>query len=412
MRVLFAGSCSTFFLVPLVQALKKVDPNFSASVIGLNNPAGEIQAHEAAVFEELIPYPSENISGSKVERLKESLKLISKKNGSSKVLKLLASGQLKSAITNAETELVQNANNAEITRLSEPFDLVHVHYLKHSNLKLASNFDARKTLLSFWGSDLLQDEGDEARALKIELMEKINLITVQNEDLAQIIALKYGWKFKSKIRTNLFLPNSEVLKSIADSSKEEARAFLNQFGEIENQKKVIVTGYNPNPQSQQLEILKQLQQVSESEFSKKHHFLFTFIYSKGGQREEMIETVKAMGCSFSIVDRYLSDHEMGLLRKATDIYLHFPQTDAFSTSLLEHLYAQNTVVTGSWLPYGKHRVNEIFFREIESIDELSNEHLLESEKSQLNTEKINALIAKEKTAETWLKIYSEAQIEV
>lgn len=409
MRVLFVGSCSTFILVPLVKELKKIDPNFSASVLSLKNPAGDIQEHEAAVFDELISYPSEKINGSKLQRLKQALGLITKEHRFTRVLKLLVNGKLRAALTNAESELIQIANNKAINTLSQGYDLVHVHYLKHSNLKLALNFDTGKTLLSFWGSDLLQDEDTEARLLKIEMLEKANLVTVQNEDLAQIIAIKYGWKFRNKIRTNLFLINLEVLHSIAQAKKSDARAFLNKFGSFDDHKKVIVTGYNPNPQSQQLEILKQLKHIADKDFSDKYHFLFTFIYSKGGQREEMIQTVQELCCTYSIVDRYLSNEEMGLLRKGTDIYLHFPQTDAFSATLLEHLYAQNTVVTGSWLPYGKHRVNQVFFKELESIQNLSILNLDFDDQSQINPDKIDSLLAKEATAENWLSIYKEAQ---
>ncbi|MGB1032405.1 MAG: hypothetical protein ACPGWM_07310, partial [Flavobacteriales bacterium] len=233
MRVLFIGTCSSFFLVPLVRALKKNDPNFFASVLGLKNPAGELQDAELNVFDEIIDFPSRKLMGSKWQRLMQALQLILKQKRFGYLFWQLLKGNIKDAITNAESELIQDLNNKALTKLGSAYDLVQVHYLKNSNLKLASNFDSSKLILSFWGSDLLQDEDSNTRRFKREMMEKAVLITVQNEDLAQTIAVKYGWTFKEKIRSNLFLPNQAVLQSIAKANKSEARNFIRGFGELD-----------------------------------------------------------------------------------------------------------------------------------------------------------------------------------
>ncbi|MGB0423142.1 MAG: hypothetical protein ACPGED_02410, partial [Flavobacteriales bacterium] len=76
---------------------------------------------------------------------------------------------------------------------------------------------------------------------------------------------------------------------------------------------------------------------------------------------------------------------------------------------LEHLYANNVVVTGTWLPYGKHRVHGVQFKEIEKISDLKADDLNMNQSYKDNQSRIDELIKSEKTAQNWLNIYKEAQ---
>ncbi|MEO0404813.1 MAG: hypothetical protein AAF193_08080, partial [Bacteroidota bacterium] len=94
------------------------------------------------------------------------------------------------------------------------------------------------------------------------------------------------------------------------------------------------------------------------------------------------------------------------LRRATDIFIHLPQTDAFSNTLLEHLYAENLVILGTWLPYGKHRTFGVRYREVEHPNDLSQEHFDELDTSN-NPQRIDQLRQQEDAPGQWIEIYKE-----
>src|SRR6185437_11588757 len=60
----------------------------------------------------------------------------------------------------------------------------------------------------------------------------------------------------------------------------------------------------------------------------------------------------------------------------TDLMIQIPITDAFSGSLQEHLFAQNIVIAGSWLPYQSLKDKSIYYETIDSISGLKHKILV------------------------------------
>ena len=54
---------------------------------------------------------------------------------------------------------------------------------------------------------------------------------------------------------------------------------------------------------------------------------------------------------YVVLDDYFLDDDLALLRLATDIFLHMPESDALSAALTETAYAGGVTITGDWLPY-------------------------------------------------------------
>lgn len=64
------------------------------------------------------------------------------------------------------------------------------------------------------------------------------------------------------------------------------------------------------------------------------------------------ERLKQLAIPNHIFVNSLSEEELAILRLQSDIVLNIQVTDAFSSSLIEHLYASSILVCGDWLPYG------------------------------------------------------------
>jgi hypothetical protein len=94
---------------------------------------------------------------------------------------------------------------------------------------------------------------------------------------------------------------------------------------------------------------------------------------------------------YYIFTKRLSENELADLRLMSDIALNIQITDAFSSSLVEHIYAGSTLVVGKWLPYSVFSKYGIRYIAIEE-SEISNtiQKLCESDNSNVNFANISA----------------------
>lgn len=404
MKLLYVGSCSSYFLVPLAKALKNADPNIYIGVLDLANPSGELHAEEKAVFDEILITPKGSISGGKFERFKNAIKYIAKAKGLKNIISDLFRGKFKQTLTEAESALVQNQIKASLAAQFSRYDVVQLHYLKALNVKLAELIPAAKLMMSFWGSDLLQDEEEVSRGLKLEMLQKAKVITVQTQDLRQIIAIKYGRKYYEKVRCNLFLPNQTIFDQIKKGNRKKGIEWLQKYGAVDEESVTVLLGYNSRPILRIQETLNFLLSEKADELAGLH-FVFTFSYGKNEQTErEIVELLQSKNVPFTVVNGYLNDDEMALFRLSVDVLFHIPHTDAFSTTMIEHFYAGARVITGTWLPYGKLRRAGVAWKEIENYQQIpfdffSNQRLMN------NPPLLDQMYEEEQSTQKWLEIY-------
>ena len=77
-----------------------------------------------------------------------------------------------------------------------------------------------------------------------------------------------------------------------------------------------------------------------------------------------------------VLDEFLTPTENACLRKISDILLNLPLSDQFSGSMQETLYAENIVLTGSWLPYEELLNQGIYMHSIDVFNNFSEELIL------------------------------------
>ncbi len=59
----------------------------------------------------------------------------------------------------------------------------------------------------------------------------------------------------------------------------------------------------------------------------------------------------ASGMSYVILNKFLPNRNICILRKLTDVFIMLQDTDAFSASVKSHVYCQNICLIGEWLKY-------------------------------------------------------------
>lgn len=248
------------------------------------------------------------------------------------------------------------------------YHFIHFHFIDVDSFYLTNIFKKRhssKIILSIWGSDLYKLKKRNENHF-IQLINEANIITFTNEKSSEYFKAKFNWT-KDNIRICRFgLAPLENLKRL-NLSKSECKRNLG----IEDNKIIITVGYNLSPAQQHLKILEQFEKEDLKLLKDRVVLIFPVTY--GGSlkyKEELFKKIKELPFKYYIFDSFLSDEEIALIRKASDIMIQLQETDQFSGSMQEYLFTGNIVITGSWLPYGTLKEEGVWFIEINELNEL------------------------------------------
>ncbi len=128
--------------------------------------------------------------------------------------------------------------------------------------------------------------------------------------------------------------------------------------------------------------------------------------------ESIIEVFQGSGIEHKILSTYLTDNEVAHLRNASDIMIQLQPTDQLSGAMQEHMFAENVVITGSWLPYQVLEDEGVYFRKVDTIPQINNDLLYclkhleeEQQKAKGNKEIIYSLSSWPVNIEKWNNLY-------
>ncbi|MCF6269623.1 MAG: hypothetical protein L3J41_07925 [Melioribacteraceae bacterium] len=285
-----------------------------------------------------------------------------------------------------------------------------VYYFYSLIIKEIKN-KGKKFTITFWGSDFNKVNFWQKAQLK-KIVNNADLVTTANSTFSQKIIDRFGTA-KSKFRIARFglapLNSLRVLRK--NMSGNEAKAKLGIFNKF-----VITIGYNANKIQQHFRIINELKQVLEK-LPSNYLLVFPMTYGFGNRKkytEKLRDELNKYNFNFIILDSFLSNNEVAYLRLATDVMIQLQTHDQFSGSMQEHLYSENIVITGSWLPYQAFKDVGTNFLEINNFSELKSKlpktidnFELEKEKCKLNPNKIWELSSWEKTISNWISIFGD-----
>ncbi len=256
--------------------------------------------------------------------------------------------------------------------LVKKFDLYHFHFCTPENLTYLQFLpETEKSICSFWGSDLMRITGTSNVFYVSRALNRCSQITIQTTDLAQMLFCKYGQNLREKLETLRFTQHMGIYESIAQLKNIGYKQTFCDKHDIPGDHQIVAIAHNSNEANNHLQICRELHKLSP-ELKQNTTFLLHLAY--GGQPQylkRLREFIKQdSSLNYRIIDGFLDEKDIALLRLSTRIYIHLPISDALSGAMTEFLYAGADVISGNWLPYKLLRSRGIDFHEIEKMDEL------------------------------------------
>jgi hypothetical protein len=217
------------------------------------------------------------------------------------------------------------------------------------------------TVGMIWGSDFYRRD-HSARSLS-GILDRCDRVLIPTDEMAEDVLKVYSLPL-GKIRKCMFgLEPLETLMTMKNISSAKAKRRLG----LRADSFAITCGHNASPFQNHPVIIDHLIQIIPK-LPANYVLIFPFTY---GGNESYISSVKdklkKSSLNYHIIEDYMSDEEVSLLRLATNIFIHVQPTDAFSGAMREHLFSKNIVVTGSWLPYQALVQNNIYFETINGL---------------------------------------------
>lgn len=264
----------------------------------------------------------------------------------------------------------------------------------------------QKTVLSFWGSDILRVS---RRVLHMEkrLFDHADVITFISDDMKEKIKEAFGKKYDEKLRKIDF--GSEILDCIDALSDEDVRGFKQNNG-IPEGKKCLVIGYNRNKSQQHTAILQSMIDSGLNTEDVAVIFPWTYGTDDPEYRDQIEQLVKGKYEYVFLQDK-LSTEEVACLRRISDLMVQTQTTDALSSSMLETIYAEKDVITGSWLHYDELNQAGVQLHYVDSLDDVGStirEVLMNPFSDQTkehNKEIIREMCGWETRIRDWLDLY-------
>ena len=87
----------------------------------------------------------------------------------------------------------------------------------------------------------------------------------------------------------------------------------------------------------------------------------TYGVTNQDNKQKVIDLLKSLNVDFLLLDQFLSEEEWANYILSTDIFIHMQVSDAFSSSITEHLLLGHVLINGSWLHYKDLDDNGVYY---------------------------------------------------
>ncbi len=416
MRVLVTGLDQANFLVQLYTGIKQYRKDIFIGTTGLRDQGtGGKQQSNTTAFDEIY-----SINKVKKKYFAAALAVLafSKWFYSLLLYILVVEGNIKKAAHFCLQAIKETAFFKSHAGFNT-YDVFHFHFIQYSYIRTVWLVPrGKKIICSFWGSDLLRTSDSFNHFVVGKVLRKADIITVQSIELREILLAKFGRALKSKTRVVLFNLNEDAFSQIDDNRGNTAAIanFCTENG-ISDSKVNVVVGHNASPYNNHLAIIASLAKLPQSQ---RLCVVVPFAYGIAPNEREAYRltienALKDASLPYAILDKYFTGTQLALLRLATDVYLHLPESDALSAALTEAAYAGAVVIAGDWLPYSpfKKAGMQLIYAEpgddlaMKLEDVLSNLQLEKDRIGHLNKAAISSHFFTAETTKGWLGIFDE-----
>lgn len=323
--------------------------------------------------------------------------------------------------------LKEDANEATfLTILKAPFkllyfrkqigkmDIIHYHYIDYRFTRLTDFFMRRRsarTIMTFWGSDLLKATGRQINAFR-NIYKRSYAINVMSKEMLDTFTEMTGGKYNDKAIILDF--GNSTIEKIALELTPKYRIETKKAYNLPKDKVIVHVGYNGAIAQQHIKVAEVLEKLSKT-LKEKIYVVIPFGYGCVNDEyyREVNEAFLNTGIDFRIDTKYLSQEEVIAYRPTADIFLYAQETDAISSSVLEYLCAGAYVIKPIWLDYSEYTKNGVKMRdfcEFKDIKDILEKVISNKEYGLLNVDNNRKFIISHKSWQVlkreWLKLYS------
>jgi len=299
---------------------------------------------------------------------------------------------------------------------SENIELIHIHFLSPSYFFYKKLFKNTKVIITFWGSDLyrIPTSSRLKKYLQKQVIKQADIITVVQEKMVKDFHEIFGFENKPIYVTRFGSPIDFMLIDKIDEKKE--KEFKEKY-KVPEDDIVLTLGYSSDPNKNHEYMINEIMILNKN---KKNLFIFIpMTYGNNEHREKIKkycqEILQKNNIRYVILQDYMNDQEVAILRKITDIMVNVQDTDAFSASMQESLYAGGIVINGSWLNYDELSKKGAYYETISELKPgaLSSkiEYIIDNLKELKEKAKINKEIIRNindfDMREEWVKVYNK-----
>lgn len=274
------------------------------------------------------------------------------------------------------------------------YDIIHFHMFYIGIYFLGPFLKKKNTILTFWGSDFYKASPSKKKKIK-KAIKSIQKITCTNPQLASEISSCFQLD-KNEVQVIPYV--SSALDKIKTSPEK-----------IEMVPYKIVIGTNSNVNQNHLEIIEA---ISKCKLSPKDvEFIVPLTYGRASESYKNLihKKLEESIFKFTTLNDFLTEEKIVQFRVNSDVLIQVQKTDQLSAAMIEHLMANNIVITGSWLPYDILDENGVEMLKVNKIEDIT--ELLDAFKTSFikpnNKPIIAKLFSSESITRKWMKLYED-----
>lgn len=289
-------------------------------------------------------------------------------------------------------------------------DHITIHYVLPFYSFFINSFKSNSKSVStcIWGSDFYRIS-DKKRNKMEHLFNKCDSIIICNSKMTEEFSAYYKDIDQTKIINSGFgIGKLDLIQNLLTIfSKNELKNSIN----LPADKLIVTIGYNGLQAQQHLFVLEAFNNLP-SDVLNKIFIIIPFGYGGNLVYKKLIMNKLVNLCvDHLIFDDFLSDEDVAKLRICTDFVINAQTTDAASASLQEHLYSNNVLLAGEWLPYDYFLNNSIKLwtfnqKELEQkILEILTNFEEYSNQVKINREKVYQLSSWSTRISQWINVF-------
>lgn len=291
------------------------------------------------------------------------------------------------------------------------YDILTIHYIEifyYEIIEIIRVF-AKRAVVVAWGSDIYRVTAKDLNKISY-IINRMDYL-VAKRPMIEYLNNK-NLKNKINIKTKQLLIVSKAVDNLNNLMYQETKEHAKERLDIPKGTFIMTFGYNARIAQQHEVFIKMLKEIRQK--LPDNIFLLlqmTYGEDKKNYINDIDDKMKDVGLNYKIFKELLNDKDVLRIRMVSDITINIQTTDALSSSITEHLLANNVVIVGDWLPYEIFNEMGIYYLKTTlgnldtTIISCLNQYGQHKLKAKINRDLIYEKFSFEKNIDEWVDFY-------